>query len=72
MARMLFIQLHAVDGETVEGAASIYDNGKELPEGILSVRRANSNATEIIKISDMPQHWQDEIKKWGAWGEENL
>jgi hypothetical protein len=65
MAKMLFIQLHGPDGETVEGVASIYSDGEELPEGQLSVRKSNADSDVIMAISDMPQHWQDEINtRW--------
>ena len=72
MGRMLFIQFHSPDGKTVEGAASIYHDGKELPEDTWSVRRSKSDTDEIMKISDMPQHWQDEIKSWAKWSEKNI
>jgi hypothetical protein len=72
MAKMLFIQLHGLDGETVEGAASIYSDGKELPDGQLSVRETKSDSNVVMSIKDMPQHWRDEIKRWGLWADENL
>ena len=72
MAKMLFIQLHGPDGETVEGAASIYSDGKELPEGQLSVRKSKADSDVVMAVSDMPQHWQDEIKRWSLWSDEHL
>ena len=72
MAKMLFIQLHGPDGETVEGAASIYSDGKELPEGQLSVRRSHSDFDTVMVVSEMPQHWQDEIKRWNLWSDKHL
>lgn len=72
MARMCFIQLHGLDGETVEGAASIYSDGKELSDGQWSVRTAESDVDVIMAQEDMPKHWQEEIKRWGAWSNKNL
>ncbi len=72
MAKMLFIQLHGLDGETIEGAASIYSDGKELPEGQLSVRKSNADSDVVMPVSDMPQHWQDEIKRWNLWSDQHL
>ena len=72
MAKMCYTRLYAPDGETVEATASTYDNGKELSAGQWLVRRANSDINEIMNQDDMPQHWQDQIKRWSAWGEKNL
>jgi hypothetical protein len=71
MAKILFIQLHGLDGE-VEGTASIYSDSKELPEGQLSVRKSKTDSAEVMVVSDMPQHWQDEINRWNLWSDEHL
>ena len=68
MAKMCFAQLHGVDGKTVEGTASIYSNREELPPGQWSVRKNGATESIIMKLEDMPQHWQNELKRWSDWG----
>jgi hypothetical protein len=72
MSSLCFIQLLGIDGETIEGTASIYSDGGELPQGKLCVRRSNDTKEVIMNIIDMPQHWQDEIKSWNDWGSKHL
>jgi len=67
-----FIQFMSLDDKTVEGAGTIYSGGSLLPEGQWSVRTAKSNIDVIMTQEEMPTHWQEQIKRWGAWADKNL
>ena len=69
---MCYMQFHGPDGKTVEGAGSIYNDGKQLPPGQWSVTKADSDTSVIMTEAEMPEHWQKEIKKWSAWGKDYL
>lgn len=69
MAKIAFIQFHGADNETVEGAASVYHDGKELGPGLWSVSRTDSDTDEIMNIVDMPDHWQEQLKRWNVFAE---
>ena len=67
MARMCFAQLHGPDGETIEGAASIYSDGEELPIGQWSVLKKDAKESVIMFQNEMPKHWQEELERWDKW-----
>ncbi len=70
MGRMLFIRLEGPNGQ-VEAAASIYSDGKELPPGLWSVTHSIGE-TEVMSQYEMPDHWREQVKRWGQWAEREL